>query len=71
MQKSKKKLFDTNDSIRCTPEDALRTWQDELDDIDRELALREQGFETIKIEVADEDYEAWCEYIQKFYKEML
>ena len=70
MQKSKKKLFDTNDSIRLTPEDALREWQDKLDDIERENALREQGIETIKVEIAEEDYDDWCEYMQKFYKEI-
>lgn len=45
MQKSKKRLFDTNNSIAHTSENALREWQ-------------------------DEDYEDWCEYIQKFYEEM-
>lgn len=34
------------------------------------IALREQGFKTTKVEIAEEDYDAWCEYITKFYKEM-
>lgn len=70
MQKSKKRLLDNNDSIARTPEDALREWQEELDDVERENALREQGIETIKVEIAEEDYDAWCEYMTKFYKEM-
>ena len=70
MQKSKKRLFDTNDSIALTSKDDLKEWQDGLDDIARESDLKEQGIETIKVEIADEDYEAWCEYIKKFYKEM-
>lgn len=60
MQKSKKRLSnDNNDSIAYTPEDTLRDWQNELDDIERR-----------KADIAAKDYEAWCEYIQNFYKEM-
>ena len=70
MQKSKKKLFDTNDSIHCTPEDTLKEWNDELDEIDRARQLEELGIHTIHVEITDDDYEEWCKYMQKFYKEM-
>jgi len=70
MQKSKKKLFDTNDSITHTSKDALKKWNDELDEIDRERQLEEFGIHTIHVEIADDDYEEWHKYMQKFYKEM-
>lgn len=59
MPKLKKRLLDDNDSIARTPEDAFREWQDEIDEA-----------ETINVEIHDEDYDDWCEYMQKFYKTM-
>lgn len=70
MQKLRKKLLDTNDSIAHTPEDALNDWMDIFDDSMREAQLKEEGIETIKIEVDADEFDDWTKYIRNFYKQM-
>lgn len=70
MQKLRKRLLDTNDSIAHTPEDALNDWMDAFDDAMREAQLKEEGIETIKIEVDADEFDDWTKYIRNFYKQM-